>query len=121
MNKAFSAEDKRRLIDAIREIGADESGITVRRRLKAEFGIDVSEPTVYKYLRLAKQEVSPVPVHETNGHAGHVLPDDRPAPADQLDYLSKLVRFASAVEAVGGIDVAQRLLDSLKQMKGALR
>ena len=44
-----------------------------------------------------------------------VIPD-RPEPAAPVDYLGKLLRFGLAVEAVGGIANARRMLDALEQL-----
>ena len=44
------------------------------------------------------------------------VPTVKPAPARPNDYLTRFVRFACAVEDVGGTVVARRMLEALDQL-----
>lgn len=103
----------RRCEELIREIGPDATFEQVDACLRREGLGPVHEVTFKDYCRRIFREGAVGQTHEANGQAKPAPP---PVPDD---YLARVARFALMVEAVGGIDAAQRMLDLLKQFRGA--
>ena len=119
----------RRVMSELGE-GADLVAVNDRLRQAGNSGDCISKGTWYKlrrqlwpHLGYGKRgedgepagEGEPVPVCEPSPFTL------APAPPADADWLSKLVRFGLAVEAVGGVAVARRWLDALEQIEAGVR
>lgn len=126
LNNAGTQRDRRghQYVDEIRKViqrhGANASFETCLADLQSEHGVTIgmAKSTFYKH----RQDLFP------EGVAGRAVAEpDVPnslrvtTPKPPEDYLGKLVRFGCAVESVGGVAVARRMLDAIDGLKQVLQ
>lgn len=116
------SERGQRLADFMTERGPDVTRAEVKAHMES-LGTTICDKTYWNYRRRLFREGDVTKTHEANGKpvvgdvVGGVLHPRAPATLPpERDWLSKFVRFALAVEEVGGIEAAERMIRAIKEM-----